>query len=154
MKYHEFMLAENEAVTCITREGDITIRILSINDANDEIYIWIDGCVNSVSLGLGPDKEIWGTPACKGLPRLWLLFSYILTYEVRRNAFMPTYNEFVEDYLFARKKYRKPWNKRWLAVAFTYRTLVMMGACLRIQFGGIAAPLLNWIAKIFFPQNH
>src|SRR5205085_4890581 len=79
-------------------------------------------------------REVEGMPKCHGLPRFWVLFAFILSKSVRQAVFLPAFNEFLEDYTFARRRYRRKWSRRWLALAFSIRTARMIGCCLSIQF--------------------
>lgn len=148
MKTQEFELTREEVLIIETEEGAVVLSICDIDEEKNEIWFGIDG-PKDLKIELGNRTlESLGTPQCKGLPRVWLLFSLLLSHKVRREYFMPCFNEFVEDYLFAKKTVRKRSEKRWLACAFTFRTLGMVGACLRIQYCGFVAKLIR-VATLF-----
>lgn len=64
-------------------------------------------------------------------PAKWRLFSFILTKRTRDRAFEPRFNELVDDFLECRR-YRRPWERRWIAISFTVRTALMILECLRV----------------------
>jgi hypothetical protein len=63
------------------------------------------------------------------IPRMWRLFSYILPHRTREQVFEPAYSELLDDYLTTWKEQSK-WAQRWLTVAYTWRTFVMVADCL------------------------
>ena len=71
------------------------------------------------------------TVTAKGFPRFLQLFGYILPRETRERIYEPGKGDLLEDYLETRKKYRTKWSKRWLAVCFTIRTIVLFAGALR-----------------------
>ena len=111
------------------REGEILLSI----DANRDTLVYSDD--------LKP-RQIWGLPKCDGLPRLWILFSLILAHSIRKDVFFPIFNEFLEDYLLARRRCRRKWARRWCACAFSLRTVAMIGTCLSLQYCGV------WLSRL------
>jgi hypothetical protein len=61
----------------------------------------------------------------KGLPQLWRLFSFILPRKIRERVFEPAYKDMLAEYMQARRC-RTKWAKRWLAAAFTIRSVFMV----------------------------
>lgn len=153
MKTHEFDFDEGDCIVCETDQGDVAIKVLEIDEEKQEVWLEIDGPREiSIQVDGEPRREIWGTPQCAGLPRLWLLFSVLLSGRTKREVFMPAFNEFVEDYLFAYKSYGGKWERRWLGVAFTGRSVWMVGTCLRIQVWGTLAVAGRAIWSRFFGE--
>lgn len=64
-------------------------------------------------------------------PAKWRLFSFILPKRTRDRAFEPLFNELVDDFLECRR-YKRPWERRWIAISFTVRTALMILECLRV----------------------
>jgi hypothetical protein len=62
-------------------------------------------------------------------PRFWICFSYVLSARTREKVFEPAYNELLDDYLSTWKE-RSKWARRWLMIAYTWRTFVMVVDCL------------------------
>jgi len=101
-------------------------------------------------------QESGQTPAIRQsaiLPRLWRLFSYALSHRTRRRMFEPAYNELLDDYLSTWKEQSK-WARRWLTIAYTLRTIVMVVDCLSIAMRDRAFRLLsgflpNWVREWF-----
>jgi len=69
------------------------------------------------------------------------LFSFILPGKIQRECFEPAYNDLLRDYVRSRK-FRSKWARRWIAFAFTARTLYMVGDCFRVMLQGSAGKLL------------
>lgn len=67
----------------------------------------------------------------KGLPRLWELLPAILPEQVRIRSYEPAHNDMLWWYASTRR-YRGKWARRWLAFAFTVRTLTTVIDCLRV----------------------
>ncbi|TWT63382.1 hypothetical protein [Rubinisphaera italica] len=133
---HEFDCLEGDSIVCDTENGSVSITILETDASKEEIWLAIDvppGFTISID---GEEIETWGNPTCSGLPKLWLMFSLILSGRTKREIFMPSFNEFVEDYLYAQNKFRGKWEQRWTRVAFTCRSLSIVFVCLRIQLWG------------------
>lgn len=133
MKLHEFDLEVDDGVEIETDFGVITITLVEIDAESESTWLEIDGPPGMrLEIG-GESRELWGTPSCTGLPRLWLMFSFMLWGNTKRDIFIPAFNEFVEDYVHLRKSHTALWERRWLAVAFTVRSIAMVCACLRLQ---------------------
>lgn len=82
------------------------------------------------------------------VPSLWELFSFILPGKVRREAFDPAFNDMLKDYVRARK-FRGKWTLRWLAFAFTVRSLLMVLDCFRVMLqSGAGKILLNFLPDV------
>lgn len=147
MKHSVFDLAPGDTIVCDHPSGPVWVTVLSVEE--DEVLFDID-VPDSLTLVVdGRIREWQAKPSCKGLPRMWLLFAFILSHKVRHEVFYPCFNEFLEDYVFARKKYRTTWAKRWLAVAFSWRTVRMIGQCCRIQFGDWGARAVAFLLGAF-----
>lgn len=63
--------------------------------------------------------------------QFWLLFRFALPGRVQRECFEPAFNDLLVDYVRARK-FRGTLARRWIAFAFTLRTLFMVADCLRV----------------------
>ena len=137
LKTHEFECDAGDQLICETDKGNVSITVLEVDEAKQEVWLEIDGPREiSIEVDGGARREVWGTPACSGLPRLWLMFSLVLSGRTKREVFMPTFNEFVEDYLYASKQYTGTWERRWMRLAFTARSAWMVCTCLKIQVWG------------------
>lgn len=148
MQTLEFDLTKTQRLKCDTKDGPITVQVLDINNDTNEVWLAIDGPRNlTIRLG-NRQRELWGAPHCTGPPRIWLLFSLVLSHAVRHTIFMPAFMEFVEDYLFTTRRITRPWERRWITFAYTIRTLCMIASCLRIQFCGHIRHLLVWLCHL------
>lgn len=148
MKLQEFDLGIGEGIAWETQEGRVAIYVVDLDEQTGEAEFLIDFPRDGdfrVELAEGAWREFWGTPQCKGAPRFWLLFSVVLSHKVRREVFMPLFNEFVEDYLFAKNQTSGKWEKRWLSAAFTVKTLGVVRSCLGMQFGTVLVRLWRWL---------
>jgi hypothetical protein len=151
LKHHEFDLAEGESIICDTPYGTtVTIRVLEIHEPSQEVVLEIHSCVDvTLYVGTGPGREIGGMPKCQGLPRLLLLFSFLLSHDRRREVFFPAFNEFLEDYLFARRNFKRKWDKRCLAAAFCWRVVGIVTACWKMELTSLFMLTSSAIAACF-----
>ena len=78
-----------------------------------------------------------GSVECTGLPRFWQILGFGLSQETRKCIFDPMFSEFLEDYLFASKKFRRKRDHCLLSVVFTWRTIKMTSLCYKIEIGAI-----------------
>ena len=69
------------------------------------------------------------------------MFSFMLPRKAQREVFEPAYNDLLEDYVRARR-FRGRWARRWLAFAFTVRSLLMVADCLRVLLQSGAGKIL------------
>lgn len=65
-------------------------------------------------------------------PRVWELFAFILNHRTRERVWEPMRHELLADYIQARR-YRTQWARRWIAFAFTVRTLWGVLDCFRVM---------------------
>lgn len=65
-------------------------------------------------------------------PRAWELFAFILDHRTRERVWEPLQHELLADYIDARR-YRTRWARRWIAFAFTMRTLWGVLDCFRVM---------------------
>lgn len=145
MRLQEFDIAEGEGLTWLTESGTYLVALMEVYD--DEVILMVDGPDDMTVTMDGAPRYLSGVPRCKGLPRAWLLFAFVLSASTRRRVFFPVFNEFLEDYMLARRTYRGKWARRWLAVAFAIRTAAMVKTCFRIQVCHSIASLLQWLRK-------
>ena len=109
----------------------VGIRDIGVDDQGEPVVEFVLIADPGVACFVdGRSRDTSGLPTCKGLPRLWLLLGYLLSHRVRNQLFLPMFNEFLEDYLFTRKKIRRLRDRQILAVVFTFRTFVMLWQCL------------------------
>jgi hypothetical protein len=140
VKTQEFELSVGDGVCVDTADGPVTLVVSEVVEELNEVWFQVEG-PRDLKIHLdNRSRELWGTPTCHGLPRAWLVFSLILSQSVRRDLFMPVFNEFVEDYLFAQQRIQRKWERRWVAFAFTMRTLSMIVSCARLH---LLSKLLN-----------
>ena len=150
-----FDLRVGEAVVCSADNWNAVIRVLEITP-NGEVVLGIDGdgdivvWLESGGKRKSKNMELSGVPKCKGLPWLLLLFSFILSPSTRRDFFYPAFNEFLEDYLFARKLYRTKWPRRWLALAFGIRSARLICKCFGLQLGSCLQSLFQAVVNAIF----
>lgn len=152
LKTHEFECDEGDCIVCETDEGTVAIAILEVHKSRNYVWLEIDSPKDVTIQVDGTPRELWGTPVCTGLPRLWLMFSLVLSGKIKREIFMPSFNEFIEDYIYAQKMYQGKWERRWARIAFTCRSLRMVCACFRLQVWGTLAILGRLAWKKFFGE--
>ncbi len=77
-------------------------------------------------------------------PRIWKLFSYILPKKIRKEAFDPAYEDLKESFLDSKEFWEK--HRRWLNIAFGFRTLWMVIECTRVAITSLTG---KFIASLF-----
>lgn len=65
------------------------------------------------------------------LPSMVELSGLLLPAKTRRECFDPAYGDSLSNYMLARKS-RYKWGRRWFALDFTVRILIMVGGCFRV----------------------
>ena len=93
-----------------------------------------------------------GNPTCNGLPRFWLLSSFLLCHTIRSTVFLPTFNEFIEDYEFAQLQMSRTTDKVFLRVAFSLRTLRMLAECIYMESKASKIPIRFTVVLIVFAK--
>jgi hypothetical protein len=107
------------------------------------------GAVASISIGIvGVDfgRRIWTNDRNSShinidWPRLWELLGFALPKKTREKVYEPGHNELLEDFIRA-KAYRTKWARRWLALCFTFRTILLVTDCWRVMMADKALSLL------------
>jgi len=81
----------------------------------------------------------------KHLPKIWELGGIVFSKKVREEVYEPAVQDLLKLY-FSTRKYRGKWAHRWLAFAFSVRTVLLMMDCARV---GLFAKVLRLLpAKI------
>jgi hypothetical protein len=70
-------------------------------------------------------------PPPAGFPRIWFLFGFVLSREVRERVYGPALQDLLETYLTSRR-FRSKWARRWLTAAFLFRSAVLVVDCIRV----------------------
>ena len=98
----------------------------------------------------GPSDRFPGPqhPAGDGFPRFWNLFQYFLPRKLRERVYIPAYEDLKTDYAET-KDYEGRWERRWLKVAFTSQTALLVvqsiAAALGIRITDLIGRLLPWV---------
>ena len=121
------LLAETAALLCCVLVDYVDVHLVST------VCWWTCGtltlllfCIAAVQGALASI-----TTRRSGFPRWWRLFSFGLPRRIRKRCFDPAYEELLEDYFEAKTKYRTKGARRWLTIAFTFRTILMVLDCVR-----------------------
>ncbi|MCB9953030.1 MAG: hypothetical protein H6824_18805 [Planctomycetaceae bacterium] len=86
------------------------------------------GEINSASIGQDESRtsQLAKPVDCR---EIWKLFSYCLPRETRERVFEPEYEDMCWRYIEAYKSHSGKWERRWLTVCFTVRTIWMVCQC-------------------------
>lgn len=131
-------------------DSPVLIEILSIDRDNCEVEFGIDlppGA--SIHVGDAP-RECCGYPSCRGAARFALFWSFLLFKKTRENLFLPAFNELLEDYSFAKKKFRKRSHRFLLSAIFLFKTALTISKCIWLDAGStirmlITITVVRWI---------
>jgi len=69
----------------------------------------------------------------KGLARFWELFPFLLSPKARREVYEPAYNDFLQDFLIARR-FKTKKARQWVNFCFFCKTCFMVADCFRVMF--------------------
>lgn len=86
-----------------------------------------------------------------GLPRVCVLFGFILDRKTRKEVLEPLIDDLRLDIAEA-KKYRTKRSNRWLKFAFRVRVVLLMISCFNNMLADRWATLLRWLIVVTFLQ--
>jgi len=89
-------------------------------------------CMSLISYRLSGPPSKWIRTLAR--PRTLELLSYILLPKARKEVFEPRYNEILEDYVCAKKKFDSKWEIRWLTFWFCVHTVLLIFGSINARF--------------------
>jgi len=104
-------------------------------------------CSSLISYRLSAHPSKWIHTLAR--PRTLELLSYILLPKTRKEVFEPRYNEILEDYICAKKKFDSKWEIRWLTFWFCVHTVLLVFGSIKARLGDKFIHALTKIWLVF-----